>query len=339
MHRIGRRRWSAVLAALMALLVCAGSASAEMRTGHATVHYPSETSASFPGIQRVDVHYDDASGALAVDVALRSALADSSQTSALRSTKIELHLGSAWGNEIISADSCDWSLEPSIQVDFDLGKLQASLYGEVVSAGATPFPLTLSPDRQHVSVSIPSVATPAPNLICLNGDMVGPDGMALDAPQDFLVGALLDGFGATDGEVGAQAQESLLAEFRYLHNAFVKHRGDEILVVPGARARCTPQSGRAYVICTASARMRLIVGQPVISLRGSRYYERRTVNGRHRLQWEQAMRVRVHWAKCPRVINRARAGKPCETRLIFHTGDDLRDIVIARLSKLVKAQR
>jgi hypothetical protein len=163
--------------------------------------------------------------------------------------------------------------------------------------------------------------------------------MALDAPQDFLVDALLDGFAAADGEVGVQTQDSLLAEFRYLHNAFVKHSGDEILAVPSARAHCTPQSGWAYVICTASARMRLIVGQAVISLRGSRYYERRTVDGLHRLQWEQAMRVRVHWSKCPRVINRARASKPCETRLIFHTGDDLRDIVISRLSKLAKAHR
>jgi hypothetical protein len=131
----------------------------------------------------------------------------------------------------------------------------------------------------------------------------------------------------------------LLSEYRYLHNAFVKHRGDEILDVPGAQAHCTPHSGRAYVLCTASARMRLIVGRPTISLRGSRYYERRTVNGRHRLQWEQAMRVRVRWLKCPRVINRARAGKTCETRLIFHTGDTLRDIVIARLDKLVTASR
>jgi hypothetical protein len=169
--------------------------------------------------------------------------------------------------------------------------------------------------------------------------MTGPDGLALDAPQDFLVDTLMDGFGATDGQVGIQAEDSLQSEFTYLHNAFVKHRGDEIGRLPGAKAHCTPASGQARVICTASARMRLIVGQPTITLRGSRFYERRTVKGRHRLHWEQAMRVRVHWTRCPRVINRARADKPCDTRLILHTGDTLRGIVIAELNKQVKAQR
>jgi hypothetical protein len=155
-----------------------------------------------------------------------------------------------------------------------------------------------------------------------------------DAPRDYLEANLFDGFDASDGNVGLQAQDSLLAEFRFLYNAFVS-RKRALFDVPGATAKCSPKKGFAYVTCSPRARINVIIGDPLVTVRGSRTYRfgPRRGGGSKWLTWEQAMRVRVRWRKCPSRVNLSRRGQSCEYRTLLRTGDSLRDAVLTRLSR------
>lgn len=333
-----------VLAVSTILLVAASNASAAFRTGHASVPNPEQQlSAAFPGLSRVDVRYDDVTGRIDISARLRSPLADQSQTSALRSTQIEVNFGDAWGDELLSGGSCDWAAR-GITATFALGQDQLFVDNR------TPFdasddlvvPVAVSADRRVLSATVPpQFKTGVPNFICLSGNMVGKGGFGLDAPQDYLRHQLFDGFDASDGNVGLQAEDSLRAEFRYLHNALVRRRRDEIFDVPGATARCSPKSGSAYVRCTARAKMKVLIGKPFITVRGSRVHRLRSrrdqLGGVGKLLiWEQAMRVEIRWARCPRRISARRRGRSCRVRTILRTNRRLRETVVFKLGPIVE---
>lgn len=333
-----------LIALFLLLLGPATDASAAMRTGHAVVRNPErQLSAEFPGLSRVDVRYDDVTGRIDVSAAVRSPLADPSRTSALRSTRIEVHLGDAWGDEVLTGTSCDWPSR-GLKITFSLGDNQARLdMGDPLDPkDDVVVPSAVSDSRLLVAATFPPRLGIRPvNLICLTGNMVGKAGFGPNEPLDVLRPRLFDGFDGSDGSVGLQAEDSLLAEFRYLHNELVRRRRDEVFNVPGATARCSPKAGSGYVTCTARARLAVIIGRPVITVRGSRTHTlktRRDALGRtgRLLVWDQAMRVNLRWRQCPRKINARRRGRSCEVRTTLRTGRELRQTVLRKLASVIE---
>src|SRR4051794_24403993 len=104
--RVGRLS----VATLLVLAFAPAPADAALRTGSSSSpDQLSDTSASFPGLKRLSVRYDDTAGDLTVTATLRDVLVDPSKTSALRRTEIGFRLGDLWGTDLVG--SCNWGYE------------------------------------------------------------------------------------------------------------------------------------------------------------------------------------------------------------------------------------
>ena len=303
---------------VIAIFVVAGttsSAVAELRTASTTLQSnPDATTPAFPGLQRVDVRYEDSTGELQLTAVLRSPLVDPTQSSAARSTKVEVDLGNFY--EGSRYGSC---VAVGVRTfNLALGQELASSESGVV------VPLTVSPDRRTVVASFPaSSAERGRNFICMYAEMTSALG-----DLELTRTSLFDGFAGDEGDVGLGASEDLQNEFIYLYNNHVERIGQQIGRVPGATARCTPQHGASIVSCRARARIRTLPGAPTITLRGARRY---TVTSAKQLRWQQHMRVLISWRRCPARYSKKLAGHPCHTRLTWPTGTLLTPLVYAAL--------
>lgn len=335
-----RRITTVVLAAVVLTLATPAAGNAETRTGSAIVpeRTREDTSASFPGIERIVVSFDTDSAELLLHVMLRSALADPQQTRALRSTYVDFALADAWGGDIGGAE-CDWGIFGE-RFRLHLGDGVALLErGDLFDAADdAQFPLNVSPDRRTVELHVsPQPETRNLQPICFSASMSAP-GEAFDGPQEWIDDTLLDGFSGLDGPIGEQASEGLLASIRYFHNEFVRRSRDTIYNVPGATSSCTPRRGAAYVRCRASSSIRSLPGWPRLSLRGWREY--RLVSSRDpivgsRLSWNQRIVATLRWRRCIRAVSvsAARGRRSCAIRVRARAGDEIRDVLMQRLRR------
>jgi len=292
------------------------AALAELRTATTALQSsPSATTAAFPGLDRVNVRYEDSTGELELSALLRTPLADPAQTSAARSTYVDVTVGSFYEGSRFG--SC---------LAGDFRSFQMALgHGTALSVDdGVEVPLTLSPDRRTVIATFPaSDELRGRNFICAYASMWNRvDDLELAGTS------LFDGFAGDDGDVGIGASEDLQDEFIYLYNNRVKRRGDQIGRVPGATARCTPARGVNTVSCHAKARIKTLPGAPTITLRGTRRY---TITAANALRWEQRMRVQVSWRHCPARYGKKLAGRSCHFSLRWPTDTELTPLVYRTL--------
>jgi len=313
-------------------VVLASTAGADVRTGRADVLHPERSlSDEFPGLVAVSVRYDDSTGAFDLSAQLRSPLADPQATSALRATTVDITLNDFYGDDSF-ADSCQSHVD-GVHVQLLLGSSRAAVeLGALDRSDDWLLPLSVSEDRRQVSVSISADSRlGVRNIVCLDAVLTGRDRFASDAPQDFTVQRLLDGFSGRDGNVGSYAGNDLESQFRYVYNNFTDRERDELDDHPSWTGVCTPKSGTVIVRCHGRGRIGSIVGRPTVTIRGSRIYETHRGAGSLLgdrgvvLRWRQAMRVVVRWRRCPRPIDAARARRraACKVALTWRTGQFL----------------
>jgi hypothetical protein len=315
--------------AIVAFALVATPATAAIRTGSSTVQYPAEDlSTDFPGMSAFTIRYEDSDGSIDLSAMLRSPLADSQATSALRKTAIEVRLGDFYGSDMFS-DSCE-SFRSGLTVTLSLGDSAAylDLGDPFQTSDDLKVPLIVSDDRLTVSAHVPPDPRVGPrNIICAKADLTGAHGMATDAPQDFTSARLLDGFDGRDGNIGMYAEDDTLSQFRYIHNSLTDREKDTLWDYPGWRATCTPQTGSVIVTCSGQGRIPSLVGRPLVKIRGDRTYE--LVRAKDMfgirgdmLRWYQDVSVRVSWSRCPRAIDTTRAKRKqgCEVPLRWKTG-------------------
>lgn len=314
-------------------------ASAEVRTGHTSVTTPASTSPEFPGLSSVNARYDDGSGAIEIAARLRTRMADRESTSALRSTTIEVQLGEMWGDSALARSCQSWLNGIWVRIGLGAGHATVELGRVDDDSDDLVAPISVSEDRRSITVGLTDGRLARRNLVCLTGNMTGPEGFGLDDPVDFLEGALLDGFTGADGDVGRYAAEDVSAQFRFLHNR-VASRAEERFDHPDWTASCTPASGAAFVRCTAAGVIPAIRGRPRVSISGQRQYSlinQKGPAGDHGpvLRWRQSMPVIVRWRRCPRAIDRRRAARRarCTVRLRWRTGRDLPDDIVAAIDR------
>ncbi len=313
-----RSRTITALGLLVAMVVVAGRpvpAHAELRTARATLRSdPVATTPAFPGLQVVNVRYEDSTGDLQLTAVLRSPLIDPAQSSAARSTRVEISMGTFYEGSRFG--SC--LPVGARSFDLDLGQDEAHPNPGVV------VPLTVSPDRRTVVANFPgSDAMRGRNFICVYADMTNGLG-----DLELSRTSLFDGFAGDEGDVGLGASEDLQDQFIFLWNNHVERIGQQIGRVPGAAARCTPRRGMGTVACHAKARIRTLPADPTITVTGARRY---TITAAHQLRWRQHMQVSVSWRRCPARYGKKLVGHPCNTRLTWPTGTDLTLLVYAAL--------
>jgi hypothetical protein len=290
-------------------------ALAELRTATTALQSsPSATTAAFPGLDRVNIRYEESTGDLQLSALLRTPLADAAQTSAARSTYVDVTIGSFYEGSRFG--SCLAGDTRSFQMALGEGLVRSDNGAEV--------PLTVSPDRRSVIATFPaSDELRGRNFICAYASIWNRVG-----DLELARTSLFDGFAGDDGDVGVGASEDLQDEFIYLHNNRVKRSGDQIGRVPGATARCTPARGVNTVSCRAKARIKTLPGAPTITLRGTRRY---TITSAKSLRWQQRMRVQVSWRHCPARYGKRLAGRSCQFSLKWPTGTYLTPLVYRTL--------
>lgn len=314
------------------------SAEAELRTGSSVLAgEESATSARFPGLASVGVRYEDVTGALDVTAKLRSPLADPAQSSALRSTRIEMNLGTFFGGDI--AWACDDVLEGlTLYAKLGQGIGGVDLGEYLEPKDDVVVPLEVAADRLSVKMSFAANERLAGrNLICSRATLLGPEGYGNDAEFDMTRSRLLDGFSGTDGDIGIYAENNLRAEFRYLHNEFVPRSGDAIFDDPGWDVACGPKARVVVVDCHARGVIRSIAGRPTVRVTGDLSYgltRSREPDGEMRVRWTPRLRVSVRFKRCPRRVDRSRARRRlgCEVKWRWRTSEgDLRDAFLRRV--------
>jgi hypothetical protein len=303
------------MGALLLAAAAASPAAAELRTASTgRQSEPDATTSAFPGLERVDVRYEDSTGELQLTVVLRSPLVDQTQSSAARSTKVEVRLGNFY--EGSRYGSCGAGGVRTFELA--LGQGQAS------SASGAVVPLAVSSDRRTVVATFPATSAERErNFICVYADMANALG-----DIELSRTSLFDGFAGEDGDVGVGASEDLQNEFSYLYNNHVERIGQQIGRVPGATARCTPPRGASIVSCRAKARIRTLPDAPTISLRGARRY---TITSAKQLRWQQHMRVGISWRRCPARYSKKLAGHPCHIAMTWPTRTLLTPLVYGAL--------
>jgi hypothetical protein len=322
-----------VLATVLLVLALVPAAGADVRTGRTHVSHPERgLSDEFPGLAGVSVRYDDATGAFDLSAQLRSSLADPQTTSALRSTTIDITLNDFYGDDLLTGN-CQSHID-GVRVQLLLGSSQAAVELGTSFDGSDDWilPLSVSADRREVSVSVPADSRlGVRNIICIEANLTGPEGLASNAPQDFTADRLLDGFSGRDGNIGSYAGDDVESQFRYVYNNFTDRERDEILNHPSWSGVCTPKSGTVIVSCRGRSRIGTIVGRPAMTIRGRRIYETHRGKGvlvgdrGVLLRWRQSMRVVVRWRRCPRPIDARRAScdAACTVALTWRTGQFL----------------
>jgi hypothetical protein len=274
---------------------------------------PEPPTPAYPGLQQVAIHYEDSTGDVQLTAALRSPLVDPAQSSATRSTVVQVDVGSFYTGSRF-ASCTDYH---SHSFDLLLGQ------GLARSETGTVVPLAVSADRLSVSANFGASTTlRGRNFICMSAQMFNSLG-----DIDLTRTALLDGFAGGEGDVGLGAAEDLLAQFSYLYNNHVQRTGQQVGSVRGARARCTPSRGVSVVSCRGRARIGSLPGAPTISLRGARRY----TLAAGQVRWHQHMRVLVRWRHCPARYGRKLAGHRCGTDLTWPTGAELTPLVYEAL--------
>jgi hypothetical protein len=301
---------SRVLLAAACVLLLSGAgptpvSASDLRTGTATPDYSSPVEPSFPGLRSVGLRYDGVAGVLQITAHLRSPLASTDATSALRNTRLWIYIGTAYGDELFPY-SCQWSLDGSAVFSANLGDSGATLDGTAANT------IVLSEDRRTLTyVFGPDESLIQRDWICFDANLSAELGRRHD-PATGTRGTLFDGFAPADGAVGALAAQDLASQFTYLHNEFVPRARARFLY---PRGDCTPPAGSPIVRCRMSGRIPSIRGKPTLTVEGTRAFVMYNGEGLFKgnrgrlLRWENTLRARLRWDRCPASLGAT--DRPC----------------------------
>ena len=279
------------------------------------------------------VRADDVSGRIDVTGWFRSPLVNRKTSTALAHTSLIVPIGDAFGSEV-EPDYCD-AESGGMHVWVNLGKDTATVYATGPEAPPYDVPSTIAPDRLSVTTIVPARPfLPKLRPICLGRGLL--DRMTAFASEVLEGPVFFDGRTPQDTPVGRAAASALRRSFRALALDVASRKRGRVAPgrVVGLRSRCTPPAGTQTVHCSARARIRELLGSPVITLSGRRTYRvvHKTVRtgpfgGTGRvLSWRQRLVGRLRWRSCPAVLGRS-TGAPCSVGFVVRDGQEVRTAI------------
>lgn len=305
-----RARAALLLALAIALVgaLAASEASADLRTGSASVQFGEQsTSPTMPKLKLFRISVDTTTGTVEGTVTFSTPLADPSTTSALRRAAADIRLGD-WRDTTCGVVDGN-PFEINIPLD-DPSKAQLDRFGDDSVDQAfenAPVVAAMSTDRSSVSFSVTSQALVGFNIICSSATVYRGDVGIMSGTDDFF----LDGFDNHDGDV-AGAATNVLEMSTYSFELHLNTRSRRRIDIQRLVCKRSP-SLFLEANCSARARLLGVTGAPTLRFSG-------ILSIAELPFWEFHGKTSLSWRKCPRRhVPRRKNGRPCRVATIAHS--------------------